>query len=300
MQTMTERLRELLRGPGLIRSANVWDPLTARIAVSAGFTTVGLAGFAVGAVRCVTEPTLNMTEMFDVARLIARSVRVPLRVDCGAGFGEPIHVMRTVREAEAAGIACISLEDQHFPKRAHYHKGIEAVIPAEEMVDKIKAAIEARTDPNFVIIGRTDTFRTHGISEAIRRANLYIEAGCDMIAAYPRNYEEAKLLPKEIAAPLKYTNSPGNRHGRPVLTYKELEDFGYRMTSDAQLSLLASVMAVKDAMNFVQQEGRFPDNLAANTELRSWLESLIGLDEYYRLEERTTVPGKAGKAAAAH
>ena len=174
---MTTYLRKLIAAPGLIRAINVYDPLTARIAESLGFQALGLGGFQLGAHLCTTEPLLTMTEVINGARYITQAISIPLKVDCGAGFGEPVHVTRTVRESEAAGIACIHIEDQVFPKRAHYHKGIEHIISSEEMIDKIKAAVAARTDPDFVIVGRTDAMRTHDVKEGIRRANLYAEAG---------------------------------------------------------------------------------------------------------------------------
>ena len=291
-RTMTTRLRQLLAAPGLIRAINVYDPLTARIAESLGFQAIDLGGFQLGAHLCTTEPLLTMTEVFHSARYITQVVRIPLKVDCGAGFGDPVHVTRTVREAEAAGIACIHIEDQVYPKRAHYHKGLEHIIPAEEMVAKIKAAMASRSDPDFVLVGRTDAMRTDDVREGIRRGNLYAEAGCDMVEVFPNTLEEARLIPKEVRAPVIYVNSPGNRLGRPLIPWDELEDMGYKMVLDSTTAVIAAAQAVRDAFTAYLQEGRPPTPQGAAVELREWVETLIGLPDYYRIEAETTERGQ--------
>jgi methylisocitrate lyase len=278
----------MLRAPGLIRGVNVYDPLTARIAEAAGFKMVALGGFQLGAHLCVTEPTLTMTETLASARLITQAIGIPLKVDCGAGFGEPIHVTRTIREAETAGIACIHIEDQHYPKRAHYHRGIEHVIPADDMVAKIKAAVAARRDPDFVIVGRTDAMRTDGVKEGIRRGNLFAEAGCDMIEVFPDTYEAAKLAAREIKAATLYVNSSGNRFGRPVLPWQELEDMGYKLVLDSAAVVVTAARSVRDMLAMYLRDGRAPSDLANAESDRDWLEAVIGLPEYYAIEEETT------------
>ena len=241
---MTTCLRRLIVTPGLICGMNVYDPLTARIAESLDYQVLGLGGFQLGAHLCTREPLLTMTEVMTSARYITQAVEIPLKVDCGAGFGDPVHVTRTVREAEAAGIACIHIEDQVFPKRAHYHKGIEHAISAEEMTYKIKAAVAARTDPDFVIVGRTDAMQTDDVREGIRRGNLYAEAGCDMVEVFPNTLEEARLVPKEIRSPVVYVNSPVNRLGRPLIPWQELEEMGYKMVLDSATAVIAAAQAV--------------------------------------------------------
>ena len=282
------RLRQMMAAPGLIRAVNVYDPLTARIAESVGFQALGLGGFQLGAHLGTTEPLLTMTEVMHSARYITQAVSVPLKVDCGAGFGEPVHVTRTIREAEAAGIACIHIEDQLYPKRAHYHRGIEHVISSEAMVDKIKAAVSVRTDPDFVIVGRTDAMRTDDVSEGIRRGNLYAEAGCDMIEVFPNNLEEARLVPREVNALVLYVNSPGNRSGRALVSWQELEDMGYKMVLDSASAVIAAASAVREAFSAYMREGRPQVDQEAALEVREYIETLIGLPEYYRIEEQTT------------
>src|ERR1019366_554128 len=126
------RFRQLLTEPHILGGVNVYDPITARIAQQVGFNGVALGGYEQGAALCVSEPTLTMTEVIEGARLITKSIAIPLKVDCGAGFGEAVHVTRTIREVEAANIACIHIEDQFYPKRAHYHRNEEQIISTEE------------------------------------------------------------------------------------------------------------------------------------------------------------------------
>ena len=290
--TMTGMLRKLIAAPGLIRAINVYDALTARIAESVGYQALGLGGFQLGAHLCTTEPLLTMTEVMNCARYITQAVKIPLKVDCGAGFGDPVHVTRTVREAEAAGIACIHIEDQVFPKRAHYHKGVEHVVPAQEMIDKVKAAVTARTDPDFVIVGRTDAMLTDSAEEGIRRGNLYAEAGCDMVEVFPNSLEEVRLVPKEIHAPVIYVNSPGNRLGRPLLSWPELEEMGYKMVLDSSTAVIAAVGAVRAAFSSYIAEGRPVLDQETAREVREWVETIIGLPEYYQIEEQTTERAK--------
>ena len=289
--TMAARLRQLLAAPGLIRAVNVYDPLTARIAESLGFQAIALGGFQLGAQLCTTEPLLTLTEVCQSARYITQAVNIPLKVDCGAGFGDPTHVTRTVREAEAAGIACIHIEDQVYPKRAHYHKGIEHIISAEDMVAKIKAAVAARRDPDFVIVGRTDAMRTDDVHEGIRRGNIYAEAGCDMVEVFPNSVEEVRLVPKEVQAPTIYVNSPGNRLGRPLLSWTELEEMGYKMALDSTTVAIAAARAVRDTLETYLRDERPPERHEVAVEMREWIETLIGLPEYYRIEAETTERG---------
>jgi methylisocitrate lyase len=279
-------LRQLLSKGGLVRGINVYDPLTARLAQQAGFQIIALGGYQQGAALCVPEPTLTMTEVIEGARLITKAVTIPLKVDCGAGFGEAVHVTRTIREAEAAGIACLHIEDQHYPKRAHYHRFEEQVIPIEEMVVKVKAAVAARSG-DLVIVGRTDSIHTHGVEEAIRRGSLYAEAGCDMVEVFPNTVEEARIIAREVKAPMVYVNSPGSRKGRPIFSWPELEDMGYRMAIDSATVILTAVAAVREAMATYISTGRPPAAIAANAGLRRDIETLIGLNEYYDIEEKT-------------
>lgn len=285
--------RELLSSGELILSPGIYDPLSARVAEVLGFKAISLGGFAAGAHLCTTEPLTTLTEMVDLTRSITSACSIPLIVDAGAGYGEPIHVMRTVKQFGEAGAAGIHIEDQVFPKRVHYHRDYkEHVIDSDEMVDKIRYALAARTDSDFVIIARTDSLKTGGLEEGIRRANLYAEAGADMVMAFPNNVDEAKELPKRIKAPLIYVNSPGNRVGRPLFTVDKVREMGYKMLSDATSVILAAAKSAKETLSNYLQNGEPPFETSKYVDLRLELENAyLSLPSYYSIEEKTTEKG---------
>jgi len=285
----TEILRKAIKKNELVMVTNAYDAFTGRIAQRAGFDMLGIGGYQLGSHLCTSEPLLTLTELVETTREITRSVSIPLTVDCGAGFGEPLHVMRTVREIEAAGAAAITIEDQIFPKRVHYHRDYrERTIPADEMVDKVKAMVQARVNPDFVIMGRTDAMKTEGFKEGIRRVNLYLEAGADVVKVFPNTLEEAKQAPKEANGPLYYVNSVGNRVGRPVLTRSMAQEFGYRFLSDAVGTLLALTTAVEDYYRSWIKLGESPIGQEVAMKTRKHVEDLTGLEEMYKIEEATT------------
>ena len=187
------RFRQLLKKPGYIQALGVWDPLSARVCESMGVECVHIGGYQAGVGTAISEPLMTLTELAMLCHYVTAAVKIPVFVDAGTGFGEPLHVMRAVRELERTGIAGLHIEDQIFPKRAHYHKYVEHTVSCEEMVDKIKYAVAAKTNPDFVIMGRTDCMATSGFAEGVRRANAYLEAGAEMIMCFPNNDEEMKL-----------------------------------------------------------------------------------------------------------
>ena len=153
----TTRLREVLRAEPFVYMPCAYDPIGARMVEEAGFSAAYTGGFVTGGSRAITEPLLTMTEQVQVAGDVANATRLPVVADAGAGFGEPLHTMRTVREFIRAGVAGIHIEDQLYPKRAHYHKYVAHVIPRDEFIDKIAFACKERdrVDPDFVIIARS-------------------------------------------------------------------------------------------------------------------------------------------------
>jgi methylisocitrate lyase len=281
-------LRGLLARPGLIVAPACYDPLTARIAATVGFECVALGGYTLGSSSAISEPLMTMTEVVDAARRIASGIDAPLIVDAATGFGDPLHVMRAVREFERAGVAAIHIEDQVFPKRAHYHRDYrEHTVSAEEMVDKVRFAVQARQDPDFVIVARTDTMRTEGYDEGIRRARLYAAAGADMVMLFPNSAEEAARAPGDCPVPLIYVNSPGNRVGRPIYSTQELERLGYKMDYDATATIIASFQATSALLRRLKETGLTgldPDAAIAG---RKGIEDTIGMDAHYAVEEQT-------------
>ena len=290
MTAKTSRLRALLASDEFLYMPSATTPIEGKLAESAGVEVVYTGGYATGASRAITEPLLTMDEQVRVAGEVARAVNVPLIADAGAGFGEPLHTMRTVREFAAAGVAGIHIEDQLFPKRAHYHKYVAHAVPLPEFVDKIKWACKQRdqTDRDFVIIARSDTCREFGLDEAVARINATAEVGADLGLVFPRNHAEAEAAPKRAKLPLVWVQSRGNRDGRPIYALSELQRMGYRACIDAQLLLGVGIHFMKAALGEMLQTGRYTgigDNQF--TALRKDIEDMIGLDTYYEVEAET-------------
>ena len=281
------RFRELMSGPRFILALGVWDPYTARVAEALGIQCVHIGGYQLGAHYVTSEPLLTLTELATTTRYVTSAVRIPVVVDAGAGFGEPLHVMRTVKELERAGAVCIHIEDQIYPKRVHYHRGIEHVVPREDMVAKIKAAVAARTDPNFVIMGRTDAMKTNGFAEGVERANLYLEAGAEMVMIFPNTAEEARQAPREIKGLLAYTNSEGNRFGRPLFSAQEFEDMGYKLSTYPTALLCSVTQELKRVITNLTTTGETGLPQDKMIVWRKEVEDLIGLEEYYKIESDT-------------
>ena len=293
MTAKTRRLRELIASREFMYMPSAATPLEGRLAEAVGTPLVYTGGYVSGASRAITEPLLTMDEQVRIAGEVARAVAVPLVADAGAGFGEPLHTMRTVREFASAGVAGIHIEDQLYPKRAHYHAYQVHAIPIADFVAKIKYACLQRdeTDPDFVIIARTDTCRELGLEEAMRRINAAAEVGADLGLVFPRDRAEAEAAPRLSAVPLVWVQSRGNRDGRPILPLGELKSMGYRGCIDAQIMLAVAVHSMQRALEEIVQTGSYTGlSEAAFTSLRKNIEDLIGLDAYYRIEAETVEP----------
>ena len=248
------KFRELMARPRFIPALGIWDPYTARVAESLGIECVHLGGYQLGA-HYVTS--------------------------------EPLHVMRAVREIEKAGAAGLHIEDQIYPKRAHYHKGVEHVVPREEMVEKIKAALAARSDPNFLIMARTDAMRTHGYGEGIERANLFLEAGAEMVMIFPNTPEEARRAPRDVKGLLAYTNSEGNRLRRPLFSVQEFQELGYKLSTYPTALLCPVTQTIKSVVTNLLTKGVSGQDPEQMIVWRKEVEDLIGLEEYYKIESAT-------------
>ena len=203
MAGKTTALRRLLAEEPFIHLPVAYDALGGRLIEQTGFKAAYVGGFVTGGSRCTSEPLLTLDEQVRVAGDIAKAVGIPVLADAGAGFGEPLHTMRTVREFIHAGIAGIHIEDQLFPKRAHYHKYVAHVIPRKEFADKIRLACRQRDqiDKDFVIIARSDSCRFEGLDEAIGRVNLAAEHGADMGMIFPRDLSELQQAPNWRRSP---------------------------------------------------------------------------------------------------
>jgi carboxyvinyl-carboxyphosphonate phosphorylmutase len=280
----TTRLRELILAPEVLVMPGAHDSLVARIIEQAGFQAVTLGGYPATA-NLLGKPDvslLSMTEMVEYTRRICGAVDVPVFTDGDTGYGNVTNVYRTVREMERAGAAGMFIEDQVFPKRCGHMEG-KQVIPAEEMVAKIKAALDARIDPDFVIMARTDALAVHGIEEAIRRGNLYRETGADLIfVEAPQTIEDMKRINREINAPTLANNVEGGKS--PLLTAKKLESIGYNVVVFPIASTYCIAKAVVDLMRELKEKGTTESFLDRMITFAPFNE-LVGLPDIRKKEE---------------
>ena len=262
------------------------DPLTVKLVQRLGFPAAYLGGGALGYLLGITEARLTSTDVVNIVRGITAVCDLPLIVDGTTGFGDPIHVLRTVRELERAGAAGIEIEDQLTPKHAHHHRGIDHPIPLEAMVEKVQAAVEAREDPDFLIIARTNTIGEVSLEEGIRRAGAYAEAGADMILALPRSEEEYRRLPQAVPKPLVAMTIAVAR--RPLFSPEQLHALGYPLVLEAQAGMLAAYAAVRRGYRQILQEGYIAMDAHELREIRTEIDELCDLPQLWALEERTT------------
>ena len=287
---MTTVLREMIDTPGVIAAPGIYDIFTAKIAEQVGFRALDLPGSALGYATCMMEPNLTLTDMTETVRGIADAVNIPVVVDVGAGFGEPAHIVHMVHLLEKAGAAGIHLEDQIYPKRFHYHTGQEHTIELEPWLDKIRYALQARTDSNFVVVARTDSFKTVSFAEGIRRSNLALEAGAHMIMpSHVENVEQVKQLPKEINGPMNWTHGFG-------LTLKQLEDMGtskgrYKLVNYVGGPIQWSYKAVRDGLMNLKQTGDIGMDPAVWAPITKEIQDLAGLPKQIAIENATTEKG---------
>jgi len=281
----SERLRELLAQPGIIRSLGAHDVFTALIVEQAGFETVFIGGFGTSA-SMLGLPDLNfltLTEMADAVRRMAARVSVPVIADGDTGHGDLHNVQRTVRMFEAAGASGILLEDQLMPKRCG-HFANKQVIPTEEMVLKIKAAVGARQDPNFVIFARTDARQMNGLDDAIDRVNRCCGAGADIaFIEAPQSAAELKEIPRRVKYPLFVNMLTGGV--TPILPVKELEQLGYKIVVCPIESLMVCARAMRELCEAWKTTGRV-DQVASAAMSFGEIKDLLGVEQFLRLRER--------------
>ena len=286
----TSRLRALLKAKTFLHMPAIYDALGARLVERAGFEAVYCGGYVSGASRVVTEPLMTMTEQIAIAADAATAVDIPMVVDAGAGFGDALHTMRTVREFIRAGIAGIHIEDQVFPKRAHYHTYKVHEVSPEEFGEKIRFASRERDrrDPDFVIIARSDSCREFGLEVAAERVNRGADAGADLGLLFPRNPQETEQAPRVCRVPMVYVMSRGNRDGRPVFSREDLRQMGYAAIIDAQVMMLPAVDAQQRMLEELRRTGDYTGLTNHDcVRLRKEIEDVIGLEEFYEVERQT-------------
>lgn len=249
----TTRLKQLLLAPEVLACPGVYDALSARIAENCGFQAVQISGFGLSA-SLLGMTDASFTSLEEVVRAtsnIVRAVHIPVMTDADTGFGNAVNVWWTTRRLEETGAAGMNLEDQCFPKRCGHMQG-KQVISMEEMVGKIKAAVDARQDPDFVINARTDAAVVYGIDEAIRRGNAYLQAGADMVfVESPATREDVVRAIHEINGPVSINMLEGGN--TPRYTFDELTALGAARVSCPMLTSLAAAYSVQMALSYLRE-----------------------------------------------
>jgi 2-methylisocitrate lyase-like PEP mutase family enzyme len=292
MQNKSRALRELIAAPEILVMPGIYDGYSARIVARAGFK----AGFITGA--GVSEASLGWADVgvmsyeenLRVCRALVRCFDLPAIADADTGYGNAVNVHFTVRGFEQAGVSGIMIEDQVWPKRCGHMKG-KAVISIEEAVEKVRAAAEARTNPEFVVMSRTDTLATHGIDEVIRRLNRYAEAGADLLFADALlTIDEIRTVARAVSKPLTVNMGFGirQRATTPLLAAAQLQALGVAVVIYPRLLTAAAIQGMNNAMAAFQQmltTGKVvdrPDLLVSFEDLNE----LVGMAELQRLERR--------------
>ena len=279
----TTRLKEYIESDEILVMPGAFDSLSARIIEETGFKAITVGGYCLSAV-VLGKPDvslLTLTEMVAHAGEIADAVDIPVFADGDTGHGDVLNVQRTVREFEKAGVAGLFLEDQLFPKRCGHMEG-KKVIPAMEMVAKIKAAVDARKDEDMTIMARTDALAVHGLDEAIERGNIYREAGADLIfIEAPPKVSDMRRITVEVNAPTVANMIEGGK--TPLLTASELQEIGYNVVVFPLSSLYAAAQAVRSLMQTLYKTGSTKDALDSMVEFKDFNE-LVGLDEIRKME----------------
>jgi len=286
-------LRARLADPLPITAPLVLNPLMARMAEAAGFAAGYLGGGATGYLKVALEANLNLTEMCQAALDIRAVSSLPLILDGACGYGDPMHMHRTIGMAEAAGFEAIEIEDQLVPKRAHHHVGIEHMIPLELMVAKVKEAVAARRSRDFLVIGRTNAVRAGTMDEALRRGEAYRRAGADVVLlSMAHTPEQLRGIAERLGGPLMYLTGRGGLAGLG-LTLKDLGALGYKIVADPSTPLWAGYAAWKTIY------ADLADDFGARAPKSDWTAvehevlDVIGIERLLAVERATVEKGKA-------
>ena len=277
----TTKLRQMLASGQMITAPFVLNALHAKIAEAVGFEAVYMTGAGTAAEKGFPDVgLLTMTEMVANAKYIANAVGVPVVSDADTGYGNPLNVRRTVREYESAGVAGIHIEDQVFPKKCGFFEG-KQVIPMEEAVQKVRAALDARTDPDFVIIARCDAYAVTGWEDTVRRCRAYMDAGADMV--FVDGVKTVDDL-RNYAADLR--DLPRLYNG-DLLPTQEVAAQGFKLMICGSTIWLV-YKQVRDAFEELKETGRVdPSRVATRWDAAG----MLGLPEVYELERKYGVSG---------
>ena len=279
----TEILRKLINENGIIVAPGAYDSFSAKIIELTGFKAVHASGGGISR-SLLGGPDvglLTMPEMLNQVKNIVNAVHLPVIADIDTGYGNPMNVMRTIREFEQIGVAGIHMEDQEMPKKCGHLEG-KKLISKREMAQKIRAACEARQDKDFMIIARTDAQAVYGLDEAIERGQEYVSAGADAIfVESPASVEEMKKIVSSFKVPLLLNRGGGKK--TPWLSVFEIEEIGFKIVifpGDAQK---AAGKAMLETMKVLKEKG---NTTSVQDRMLSFEErnEISGLKEFYELE----------------
>lgn len=280
----TTHFRKLLEGKTILVAPGAYDGLSARLIEKVGFPLIYVTGG--GIARSMGYPDMGLLTMSEVITRVKNIVdvtEIPVIADADTGYGNALNVMRTVREFEAAGVAGIHIEDQITPKKCGHYEG-KSLVSEEEMIKKIEAAREARTDPDFVVIARTDARAVEGFENAIQRAKRYVGAGADMIfVEAPQSVQEIRKIADSISIPLLINMFKGGK--TPLVPMKELDAMGYRVAIVPSPLQLAAIHAMKELLQILKEEGTiepFSEKMASFKER----DEIVDLQKYEKLEKK--------------
>jgi 2-methylisocitrate lyase-like PEP mutase family enzyme len=278
----TTIFKNLLHDPEILQLPCCHDGLSAKVLEQAGFKAISVAGYGLsGSLLGMPDISVLMgSEMITQYRNICDAVNIPVFVDIDTGFGDVNNVIRTVKDCEKAGVAGLFIEDQTYPKRCGHMAG-KNVIPVEEYLPKLKAALWAKEDPDFVIMARTDSFAVYGIEEAVRRAKIYAQTGADMV--FVEAVHSAEDM-KQVNQALAETNTPSMANAieggqTPLLSAKELQELGYSAVAYPCGSVYAAVKALQDWAHHLKEHGSTKD----------YLDHMLTFDEYFEFIGARTI-----------
>lgn len=246
------QLRAVLAEPGIVIAPGVYDGFSLRLVEQAGFKTANItgAGLSESNLGWADMGLMGYQENVRASEALAAASSIPLSADGDTGYGNALNVYFTVRGFERAGVACLMIEDQAWPKRCGHMEG-KSVISAEEGAEKIRAAVEARRDGAFIVKARTDALATHGLAEAIRRMNMYVDAGAELLLVDAlRTADDIATVARNVGAPLSVNMGFGirQRATTPLMTAGHLEDLGVKVVAYPRMLTAAAIQGMKNAL----------------------------------------------------
>ena len=285
-------LRQMLTAPGMLVAPGAYDAIGAKLIEQAGFKAAYMTGAGTSLARGYPDlGLLTMREMVENAEAMVRSSGLPLVADADTGFGNELNVTRCVREYEARGVAAIHLEDQVMPKRCGHTEGKE-VVSRQEFIAKIRAAVAARQNPEFMLIARTDARAVVGMEEAVWRANAALVAGADMaFVEAPQTEDEVSAVPKHVHGPCLLNVVPGGR--TPLSNLRDAEKLGYKLAILPGFMLMASIDAGDAALAALKSSMAVPPAKVAIAEMFR----RFGSDQWDALRTRFLATGEEKQEA---